>query len=257
MSFELLNALNGKNKGAFADFLARRKTVPNICWYPSAGEDFRDLLYLSPAYGNFHKASEADPTFPDLYLHTDYFPNKWPPFLDGKALHFDSRTMIRVDVVEELPNLNLPLDADLVDFPEAGPVTGRVFFLTVDVHSVPLKTSYKAHLVYAFVENAAFCSGMLLRYRARLSHVLHIRYGGSFGGGTATGGWLRGVLPQLSCQMFISDGRHDDWSSGDTFAVQHFPSLDLQADQVGFRSIRTLPASGWSNYGTVEWLRRE
>ena len=257
VSFELLNALNGGNKGAFARFLEKRKTLPNICWYPSAGNDFRDLLYLSRAYANYHPASEPDPVFPDLYLHTDYFPWGMPEFLDRRLLHLDRRTMISVDTVEELPRLDLPLGAELVHFPQVGPISGRVFYFTLDVHSSPLQACFKAHLLYAFVENAAFCSAMLMKHQARIPHVLHIRYGGGIcGGGTAAGGWLRRVLPRLSCKMFITDGRHDDWQNGDTAAIAQFPNLDMPPDTATLRPIRHLPASGWSNYGDVSWFCR-
>lgn len=257
MSLDLLKALNGSNDGSFARFIKRHKSTPAICWYPSAGADFRDLLYLSRPYAAYHLPTEPDPAFPDLYLHTDYFPWGTPDFLNRQVLHIDSRTMIKLDAIEELPRLDLPLDPKFVQYPDAGPVTGRVFFLTLDVYSDPLQACYKAHLLYAFVENAAFCSAMLLKHKACLSHVLHIRYGGGIGGGgSASGGWLRRVLHPLSCRIFITDGRHDDWQSGDFAALARFPDLDLSPDPAPLRSIRRLPAASWSGYGDVSWLRR-
>jgi hypothetical protein len=45
MSRKLLLELNGGCHGAFHKWLDQLKREPPIAWYPSAGEDFRDLLY--------------------------------------------------------------------------------------------------------------------------------------------------------------------------------------------------------------------
>jgi len=50
MSRKFLEMLNGDRKGPFSRFLAKAGPEPAICWYPSAGQDFRDVLYLDPAY---------------------------------------------------------------------------------------------------------------------------------------------------------------------------------------------------------------
>ena len=49
MSIEFLQSLNGHNRGALRNWLDRLDHEPRIAWYPSAGEDFRDLMYLQPA----------------------------------------------------------------------------------------------------------------------------------------------------------------------------------------------------------------
>jgi hypothetical protein len=65
--FKLLRPADPKEKNLqdWEDFL---NTVDeNILWYPSAWDDFNDLLY---------KYSELGPTAPSLFIHTDYFPGE-------------------------------------------------------------------------------------------------------------------------------------------------------------------------------------
>jgi hypothetical protein len=50
MSKELLYKINGNRTGEFKKFLDGINGEPRITWYPSAGEDFRALLYLDPSY---------------------------------------------------------------------------------------------------------------------------------------------------------------------------------------------------------------
>lgn len=63
------------------DILNIIKEHKSICWYPSAGSDFRPLLYLSDAYYKKHEelTGETD-TFPDLFILTDYSMNKYMNF---------------------------------------------------------------------------------------------------------------------------------------------------------------------------------
>ncbi|MDR1654359.1 MAG: hypothetical protein LBR96_00065, partial [Treponema sp.] len=66
MSKELLYNLNGNAKGKFKEYLDGFAEKPRIAWYPSAGEDFRALLYLSPNFSeNLNK--EKLPESPDLF----------------------------------------------------------------------------------------------------------------------------------------------------------------------------------------------
>jgi hypothetical protein len=46
MSRQLLEHLNGNKAGQLNNFLDNFEGEPRIAWYPSAGEDFRALLYL-------------------------------------------------------------------------------------------------------------------------------------------------------------------------------------------------------------------
>lgn len=138
MSKNLLHNLSRNQYGTFRKYLDSLEGEPRIAWYPSAGEDMRDLLYLSRAYKLQNPASQKEPEPPTFFLHTDYFPWSTSTFLDTPIVHTDERTTITVKSIEELPRLELPLDSRLVDSPRGRRVTGKVAFMELDVQSARL-----------------------------------------------------------------------------------------------------------------------
>lgn len=112
---QFLYHLNGDKTGTFRKWLDGFKGEPRVAWYPSAGEDFRDLLYLTQKYSEINPASKPEPPQPDIFLHTDYFPNSSSTFLDNRIIHSENRTTITVKSIEELPRCDLPLDSQIVN----------------------------------------------------------------------------------------------------------------------------------------------
>lgn len=252
MSKKLLLSLNGNNQGALHKWLSAFNGEPRIAWYPSAGDDFRDLLYLNPKFSELKPATTAEPETPDLFLHTDYFP--WPTstFLDSRTIHLDSRTNVVVRSIEELPKCDIPLDKGIVDFPQGSNATGRVLFLDVQVSSDLLGT-YSVPVIYAFVENGAFCAQRILPNNGIISHIVHVRYGGGCGGGgKASGIWLLNVLRSLGCECLVSDG-HYHRQSGDERTYALHPELAGPEDTSQLTKIRTLASEGWSGHGDISW----
>lgn len=251
MSRQLLLNLNGNNTGELQKFLEEMNREPRIAWYPSAGEDFRALLYLDPSYSKINPASELEPKSPDIFLFTDYYPWKYSQFLDNKMVYIDSRTMVYIDHIEELPKLNLPLHEQLVHFPKGSNATDRALFLKIRITSDKLG-SISYPVIYAFAENETFYCRKLVPNKAIISHIIHIRYGGGCGGGgTASGVWLVNVLKNLKCELFVTDG-HYCWQSGDKFALTLCPSIQKESD-VQLTSIRFLQSQSWSGHGDVNW----
>jgi hypothetical protein len=250
MSRRLLNFLNGGKNGKFRDCLNRLPDSPNIAWYPSAGADFRALLYLNRAYSRWNPASVEEHDFPQVFLFTDYFPWQYSPFLDQPMIHNDFGSVIRVEKIEELPSLQLPLDKEIVEFTEGSIATTRVIYLELSVWSNKLGP-FDAAVVYAFVENEAFCSRVLLEKESTIAEVVHVRYGGGLGGGgKASGGWIPNVLKKLNTRVFITDGSHY-LQQGDKFAVTKYPNL--AGDAPNLEQIRTIPGKSWSEHGDVSW----
>jgi hypothetical protein len=248
MSTQLLRELNGRACGPFYHWLAHRKNAPHIAWYPSAGADFRDLLHLNE---RFAKPVAGEPPAPELFLHTDYYCSGVPSFLEGSYLYQDARTAISILTKEELPPLNIPLDRDIVHFPSGSVVTGRVVFFEVEVVSC-LLGSFTTAILYVFAENAAFCALKMLPNHARVSHIVHVRYGQGFGGSHASGSWLLNTLRALRCKVFISDP-HLHSSSGDLRVHELYPKLAGPEETDLLREIRVVPESRWSNHGDVSW----
>lgn len=251
MSRELLQHLNGANDGLFAEWLKQNPGTPRIAWYPSAGEDFRDLLYLSSRFTH-EERDQREPAEPDLYLHTDYYPLSRSTFLDTRSLYDDERTKVSVLEIEELPRCDLPLDPEIVNSPEGSAATGRVVFFHAEVVSDKLG-SYTVPVLYVFAENAAFCAQKMLPNNAMVSHIVHIRYGGGLGGGGKSSGvWLLNVLQKLGCRCFLTDN-HLRRQRGDERVYELYPELSGKERAQDMQAIRISPSSSWSNHGDVTW----
>ena len=186
MTRQFLYELNGNKNGEFKKFLDNFEGEPRIAWYPSAGEDFRSLLFLHPSYSKINPSIEIEPPAPDLFLFTDYFPWNNSRFLDSRFIYSDDRTMVIVESMEELPVLNLPLHKEIVGFPK-GLATDRIVFLKIKIDSVKLGIIYYP-VLYAFAENEAFFCDKLMPCNATISHIIHVRYGGGCGGGGYSSG---------------------------------------------------------------------
>jgi len=256
MSKELLHHLNSNKNGSFKAFIdGFNDTDPVIAWYPSAGQDFRDVMYCSAAYSSFNPASVQEPTAPDLYIHTDYFPWTRSTFLDNKKLYEDHKSSITLLSIEDLGSVSLHVDERIVDFPQGSVATNKVLFLQLQVTSTVLG-SFTVPVLYVFAENAAFCAEVLLKYNANISRVLNIRHGGGLGGGgKSTGKWLLNVLERLNCQLYIADSYDVEEDSNKDIACELYPELRNEENSVKLNTIRTIASEKWSDYGDVQWLK--
>ena len=253
MSRQLLLDLNGNKDGRFLSWLNAFDGEPRIAWYPSSGEDFRDLLYLNPRFSDRSPPTGAEPRHPDIFLHTDYFPRSTSTFLDSTVIYDDPRTTVELRHIEELPRCNLPIDPGIVAFPEGSHATGRVVFLDISATSEALG-NFSAPVIYAFVENEAFCARKILAKKGKISHVIHVRYGGGAGGGGKSSGvWLLNVLQRIHCECFVTDS-HYCRQSGDQRTYKLYPDLSGNEDTEQLKeSIRTVPSESWSCHGDVSW----
>jgi hypothetical protein len=239
MSLELLYNLNGEKRGAFYNWLNCQNQEPRIAWYPSAGNDYRDLLYLSDQYSRKNPAGISEPPSPTFFIHTDYgaFFNK--KLRSGIKLYEDVRTVVQLKRIEELPRCDIALADGIVDQFKNNILAGRVVFMEIDVQSKALG-HLKAPVLYAFCENEAFCSNVLLPLRAKISHIVQVRYGAGMGsGGRAAGIWLWNVMGRLGCQVYVGDGDRRR-QSGDLIAYQRYPNLRGTEHQVLDIEIRRL-----------------
>jgi len=247
--------LNGGRTGPFSRWLSSQDSHPRVCWYLSSGEDFRDLLYLHPAYQQLHPSHPPgkDPRSPELFLHTDYFPWTDSKFLDTRIIHLDVHTQVELLDIEELPSLSLTFSRELADFPPSH-ATNRVVFLRVRVHSDKLG-SWEAPVLYVFGLNEAFCAEVLLPGRAKISHVVRVRIGNGFGGGKSSGDWLAGVFSRLRTELFISDDTYTGETNFMDFEYRLLPALLPSGLRIQLQSIRVLPGIRWSDYGStsIRW----
>lgn len=252
MSIKLLKFLNGEKNGLLSNYIETLKNEPRIAWYPSAGTDFRALMFLSEKYTKTDRATKKDPEQPDIFIFTDYFPWSSSTFLDDKIIYKDQKTTITIRDLEELPNLGLPLHNDIIDFPKGGKANNRVIFMNIDVKSSFLgDITYP--VIYAFVENEAFCGEIALPNNSKFSHIINIRYGGGLGGGgKSTGTWIENILRKVQCNIYVHS-HEQQYQKGDIAAMKYYPELKEDDKKEEFEIIRTIPSESWSNYGDVNW----
>jgi hypothetical protein len=252
MSRRLLEHLNGNAFGQLKAFLDDLKEEPRIAWYPSAGKDFRALMYLHSAYAQINQSNYPEPRPPDIFLYTDC--NLWQlsSFSGVGILYEDHRTIVQIQHIEELPRLNLPpLHKELVYFNAGNIGSDRSFFMKIHITSKTLG-NISFPLLYAVAENETFYCKKMVTNEAIISHIIQVRYGGGFGGGGyASGVWLRNVLKALRCEVFISDGSKN-WQSGDYYATEMCQAIPRDG-HVELLPIRFIPSKMWSGYGNVNW----
>jgi len=108
----------------------------------------------------------------------------------------------------------------------------------------------------ACVENAAFCAERILPLSGRISHVVHVRFGGGCGGGgKSTGIWLLNVLDRLYTDVLVTDN-HYGRQRGDERIYELYPELSGPEAASAMHNIRVLPGEKWSNHGDITWKIR-
>ena len=166
---------------------------PNILWYPSAGEDFRDLI-----------EGLRTGIQPDLYLHTDYS-TKFAPIKRGCAFE-DNRTSIVIEDMLELEfidRINYFIDPEVVTFMDHANARPHVYLLNVMVRSTyEIK---KAKVIYFYMENINFMEEVLFKYNFKISHVVKIRAGVGYTGGNKDMAMLTAFFSKLEVQRYYSD----------------------------------------------------
>jgi hypothetical protein len=211
---------------------------PRIAWYPSAGDDFRPLLFLHPkAWPADHPArlepDTIEPAPPDIFIYTDYMGLDYGKAVParGMVIYQDERTSVLLEEVEELPRLKFDYDPRSCVFQPPANLTGRVFFLQVRIESTPYgRIEYP--VIYAITDNESFYQKMLAARRARISHVIKVRDGSGFGGAARPGTWIEDTLGKLHAEVYITDNRR--FSSGPIY--------------------RSVAGSSWSHLpGDINW----
>lgn len=211
-----------------------RATLPNlrnprVAWYPSAGNDFRSLLFLHPEY-------QADCVVPppDVFLFSDVLDYPSRSFLNTPILYEDSRTTLTVLSMKMVGTLELPQRPELVHFTERHELTNQIYLMMVKIESNSLSERI-VPVYYAFCENTALAD-YLIRRRIKVSHLIRVCYGIAFGGSAASGAWLLNAIEPLKCEAFISDKNEHwyraplDWREADDFAVNNFISIPNQSN---------------------------
>jgi hypothetical protein len=203
----ILNILKGKD-GRSQDRLDQLSLAlgenPSLSWYPSAGNDYRDLMEFTTQRGQVNGLV----AFPDLLIHTDYMPT-W--VTQQNPLYDDGRTKVEMDGIFEL-ELTVDIDyhvssAHVVFKNDASPVP-LIYLMDVTLTSETLGTTKKPVLYFLF-ENINFLDQILLKHKIRISHLVKVREGCGFGGNRTSISFVYYLLSALQTQFLLVDNRLD------------------------------------------------
>ena len=197
----------------------------SVCWYPSAGSDFRALLYLSkPFYEKHEELSSEQARLPDLFILTDYEASevfqygystvplensfgalRTGALTGGDILFRDVNTTFTVKRCERLFLPALEARTDLIS--SAVPRWyGHGCYMTVEVNSHGSKRlgKWETHVIYLYAENTAFAKNILMQNQIDVDYILRVRYGAAFGGSRVDGNWLFCLSDLLNVKYYIT-----------------------------------------------------
>lgn len=169
---------------------------PNICWYPSAGNCFRDLLIW-----NHYSALDEVPE-PDLYIHTDYGrPGRIPEDYDDGRTCITPLARFRLDVTPEIDYEVDPAYASHAGRSAEHPI---VELLHVRAESNTVGKIEKPVLYFHF-ENFNWFEQFVLQRGLSLTHLFKLREGCGFGGARTSVSNLYPFLAQIGCRWLVAD----------------------------------------------------
>jgi len=267
MSKQFLLHLNNNRSGLLKEFIDQfeGKEEPRIAWYPSAHSDFRPMLYLQQKYlDHFPEYNNLEPKAPDIFLYTDimaheiFYPNFFERF--NPVLISEIGTTVKIIEREELDSLHFKIHPKIVAFSDVKENTNKVLFLKLKITSNRKwmgrynyhtgNSEFFTYLIYAFTENEGFCARRLLRFNAKVSHIVHVRYGFSLGGAKNCGAWIIKLLKRLNCEVFIADN-HIIATESNVDAIRIYPQLASE-ENVVLSEYKRMDNSKWqSAYGDV------
>ena len=180
-----------------------RKT---LCWYPSAGTDFRHVKLLE-------EEGLSDPSgSPLIYVHTDVMlPRNWEDSSKPRLLAPNDQigSKMRIANLTEIhPKKVIREFSREVCSWNADENTGRAFFVEVEVDTVFRGRLIRipAPIVYFIAENLSFLVHVLLRYQMRVDTLVHIKDGGgSMGGSQIPMNFIYQAAPALKLKRVVCD----------------------------------------------------
>lgn len=219
---------------AMLNSLLTERMRDHVCaWYPSAGNDCRDLLYLCGEYPGIS-------FMPDLFIHTDALP---PEFVNGGEAYRDKHTAVTARLVREYDHL--PKQEKMFAHWQKNSGYTAEYRMKIESDRFGI---FERSLLYAVCENEFFAANLLVPNRIALDTVCHVRYGSSLGGATNSGAWILSALKILHVKHFLSDP-HRQQRSPDFSVLRQFPQLNGHPARLAPGTV--IPGQLWSNYGDV------
>lgn len=237
------------------------KKHETICWYPSAGFDFRSILYLSDEY-NKRENVKLEGKVPSLFILSDY--SAFSTIIrkisleEEKNLFEDDRTKITVTESEEIAPLDTKIETHLAELDWIDQeFFNSVYRFKVKVSSLMKKgeprKEWQTELVYVSAENTAFLRDFLLENKAKVDYIIRVRYGTGFGGAKGVqGDYLTLYLKELGTKYFVANEVRDavyDYNYVNRYGIV----LPRRGELPKLEPVHTIDGTAWSDCGRVSW----
>jgi len=246
-----------------------------ICWYPSAGADFRTLLFLSKQYCAKKNVNIDTNELPDLFVFTDCKPqdisfsskngyteiNKLNCSIANeiKFLYasYDCQTIIRVNKICNCDDLNIPSNDNLFYLTKSENY-GKVFYMQVHISSQSLG-EWDTDILYILIENTGFAFDFLIKNRVFVDYIVRVRYGDSFGGSALQGEWLLKLIKPLKVKYFLSNKVEEKSfkyiPSELSKIYQNYEYIWSNTDIIQLTEFYCVSEKSWSKQGDIHWYK--
>ena len=262
------------------DIFKRHK---HICWYPSAGADFRELLFLSEQYCKWKEVNIAADQLPDLFVLTDANPGdfqftmdeyynpygvsniavingKKPYMIKSKPLYrsFNRKTCITVEYMDILEGVDIPLSENTYRFKRSENY-GKAFYMRVHIKSKQLG-EWNADVLYLLTENTGFALKYLIPKKISVDYIVRVRYGDAFGESVLNGEWLLKLIKPLNVKYFLSN-YIDDYSFRyvpeqlEEDGYSDMKDIWGNTDVFPLNEIHWVDGRLWSDQGDICWYK--
>ena len=269
MSLKFLKNLNGNNTGHFAKYLSSIKSTDNlsISWYPSSGEDFRNIVILNDVFMESQLKDGEKWMQPDLFIYTDQdklaFDNLFPdemteeftqPMtemesmlteyadLSGWDIYYDDKTVVRIKRFEWLSDLDSMVDKSLASKGEFYSDPQKIAYMLLDIWTEEFG-EFEANLIYCNTENEWFAN-KLITEDAKISHITKNNNDYKIGETDESASSLKNILTKLGTKYFICDYSNTENYSASTYKLNSLIEIpeEYWADkEFAVFEVKTLP----------------
>lgn len=178
-NFPLRNILKGKDTESQRRLDKLFESVgndPNICWYPSAENDYRDIFELSQERAEKHGIEEL----PDLFIHTDYNSSHFESASKGREIILENDSIYpqigrRYELVL---NENININYKNIQKPWLASRKPIVYLIDVEIPLSSNETINKT-VIYFCLENINFLEEIIFQYNLKITHLYRFRDGSS------------------------------------------------------------------------------
>lgn len=252
------------------------KSHNRICWYPSAGADFRELLFLSEQYCAWKDVPIAANELPDLFILTDCNPSDTEYCLTTGDTYINDingpnyykmgnlfscykrRTMMTVkDKVKLVEKLDIEFNHKLYRF-DISHNYGNAFYFTVHIVSKQLG-EWDADVLYILAENTSFAFDYLIKNNVTIDYIIKVRYGDAFGESTVQGDWLLKLIKPLNTKYYLRNKFSPERARDAIDELKNkYPESNMVADDISglkLQAIHKVDEIRWSWQGDIYWYR--